>query len=769
MSGAETIEGELQYVGKSVKKKDAFQKVTGYAKYTADLPMHRALTICTLRSPVPHARIRSIDTSRALALPGVKAVLTHENTTDVLYNSYWREPADDDRLLPDERAFTPIARHVGDRIAAVAATTRDIAEAALELIEVDYEQLPVVGDPEEALKPGAPLVNGDTNLLKHIEWGHGSVAEGFGECDLILEDVFETHAVAHTPMETHVYAADYDVHSGRLTVWTSTQGVHNIRILLAKILDMPLTRIRVIKPFTGGSFGGKNDLFDEIVVALMAMEVKRPVRLTLTRSEEFLSTRTRHANRMYLKLGFKKDGTLHARELRAFLNAGGYSAASPKVTMTTGHRWIMLYRTPHVRYEGIAAYTNFPVAGAFRGFGTPQQTFAMEILMDRAAEKLGLDALELRAKNHVQVGDWDEMSKITIQSCGLEECMRRGAEAVGWKEKRGKRHQEGPKVRGVGMGIGTHNTGVKPFVNEITGAILKLNEDGTVNIAVGACDLGQGSDTILAQMAGEVLGVDPERIDVFNGDTDFCPYDNGTHSSRQAYMAGNAVRMAAEEARDQLLSAVAGEMEAAPEDLACAGGKVFVKSAPSRFMTFEDAAMYAIHCDKNVMVMGRGTFAPVTNCPPFLAQFAEVEVDTETGEVKVLKLVCAHDLGRAINPQICEGQIEGGVSQGVGYTLIEDMAIDPETCLPQGASLVDYRIACSEDMPDETISLIVESDEPTGPWGAKGLAEPALVAIAPAIANAIIDATGVSLRSLPIKAERLLALIRETAGAETSR
>ncbi len=753
--------GDLRFIGKPIRKKDAFLKVTGHAKYTSDLPMQRALTIRILRSPVPHARIAKIDASKALELPGVKVVLTHENTPDVLYNSYWREPVDDDRLLPDERAFSPVVRHVGDRVAAVSATTPHIAEEALELIEVEYEPLPVVGDPEEALKPGASPIHGDTNLLKHVEWGVGDAKKGFQESELILEDSFETHVVQHMPMETHTYAGAYDAHSGRLTIWTSTQGVHNIRILLGKVLNIPLTRIRVIKPFTGGSFGGKNDLFDEIVVALMAMESGRPVRLSLTRWEEFVGTRTRHANRFYLKLGFKSDGTLHARELRAYLNAGGYSAASPKVTMTTGHRWMMLYRTPHVRYEGIAAYTNFPVAGAFRGFGTPQQTFAMELLMDRAAEKLGMDAVDLRLKNHVRVGDYDEMSKITIESSGMEECIRKGADAVGWSEVRGRKIRNGTKVRGVGMGIGTHNTGVKPFVNEVTGAILKINEDGTVNISVGACDLGQGSDTILAQVAAEVLGTDPDRIDVFNGDTEFCPYDNGTHSSRQAYMAGNAVKRAAEEARDQLLGVVAEHLEADPGDLVCADEKVYVQSAPKRAMRFEDAAMHAVHCDKNEMIMGRGTFAPVTNCPPFLAQFAEVEVDTETGEVEVLKLVCAHDIGRAINPQICEGQIEGGAAQGVGYALIEDMVIDPETCLPQNANIVDYRIATSEDMPRETVPIIVESIEPTGPWGAKGLAEPALVAIAPAIANAVIDATGVSVKSLPINSERLLGLLKE--------
>ena len=418
---------DLRYIGKPVKKKDAFVKVTGQARYTADLPMHRALTMRILRSPVPHARIRGIDVSKALAVPGVKAVLTHENTPDVLFNSYWREPVDDDRLPPDERAFSPVVRHVGDRVAAVAATTPQAAEDALHLIKVDYEHLPVIGDPEKALEPDARPIHGDTNLLKHVEWSVGDAEEGFRECDLVLEDSFETHVVQHMPMETHTYAAEHDRHSGRLTVWTSTQGVHNIRILLGKILDMPLTRIRVIKPFTGGSFGGKNDLFDEIVVALMTMETGRPVRLTLTRWEEFVGTRTRHANRFHLKLGFKSDGTLHARTLRAYLNAGGYSAASPKVTMTTGHRWMMLYRTPHVRYEGFAAYTNFPVAGAFRGFGTPQQTFAMEILMDRAAEALEMDALELRLKNHVRAGDFDEMSKITIESSGMEECIRKGA------------------------------------------------------------------------------------------------------------------------------------------------------------------------------------------------------------------------------------------------------------------------------------------------------------------------------------------------------
>jgi xanthine dehydrogenase molybdenum-binding subunit len=755
----------LDVVGRSIVKPDAWAKTTGRAVYLDDLRLPRMLTAKVLRSPYPHARVVRIDTAAAEAVPGVRAIIHRFNTPSVKFNSYWREPVDSDRLPDDEALFNDKARYVGDRVAAVAADSPEAAAKALELIDVDYEHLPCVTDPFDALKPDAPLIHEErgTNVLKRVEWHFGNVEEGFARSDLIVEDDFTTQIVQHASIETHGCIADFDRASGRLTVWSSTQGVHNVRVLLGKVLEMPLNRIRVLQPFVGGGFGGKNDLFEEPVAALLSLRAGRPVRLVFTREEEFLASRTRHANRFHLKVGVSRDGLLVARELRATVNAGGYSAPSPKIALTTGHRWIMLYRSPHVRYEGVAVYTNAPVGGAFRGFGTPQQTFATETLFDRIAIELGLDPVEFRRRNMVRRGDWDPTSKITIQSCELEACLDMGAAAIGWADKRGKRTRRGTKVRGVGCAIGTHNTGVKPFVNELGAAMFKLNEDGTASVLIGGCDIGQGLTTICAQIAAEVIGCAPEDVNVISGDSDACPYDIGTHSSRQAFITGNAVRLAADEARKQLVAVAADMLEAAADDVEIRDRKVFVRGTPARSLALRDVSMEAIHRNDNVQVMGRGSFAPDTNCPPFMAQFAEVEVDTDTGAVEIVQVVGAHDAGRAINPQIVEGQIEGGIAQGIGYALMEELVL--EDGVPVNPHFVDYKLPCATDVGTIT-SIIVDGFEPAGPFGAKGVGEPALVATAPAIANAIRDATGVTLNELPMTAERVFRALRRTVSKE---
>ena len=646
-------------------------------------------------------------------------------------------------------------------MAAIAATSLEIAEEAANLIDVEYEELAIVCDPIKALEAGAPQIHPEGNLIKEVEWAYGDLVKGFNEADFIMEDDFETQLVQHAPLETHTYSATYDQASSKLCVWSSTQGVHNIRVLLGKLLNMPLSNVRVIQPTVGGGFGGKNDLFEEIVVALLAKATARPVKLVFTREEEFIATRTRHANKFHLKIGVKNDGTITARELTAYINAGAYATASPKVTLTTGHRWLMLYNTENVRYKGYCAYTNIPVGGAFRGFGTPQQSFANEVLLDRIADEIGVDPLEIRLKNLVKTGDYDRTSQITIQSCGLEDCLRQGSEAIGWSEKRGKRIRRGSKVRGVGCGVGTHNSGVKHFVNELGAAFVKLNEDCSLNVIVGAIDIGQGSDTVMGQIAAEIFSIDSSMVKVFSGDSDICPYDMGTHSSRQTYVSGNAVKLAAEEAREQFLMALAEAKGLEQSNLYLADGQVWDKVQAKAVMTVGDAAMLVMHNPKNYQIMGRGSFAPVTNAPPFLAHFAEVEVDTETGQVEVLQIVAAHDLGLPINPLIVSGQIEGGVVQGIGCTMSEELVIDQSTGQVLNPNFIDYKIPSALDIPKQIQTLVALTNEPTGPFGAKGLGEPVLVGVAPAIANAIRDAIGVEINTLPITSEKVLKVIRD--------
>ncbi len=751
----------LSTVGQSIPQLDNVAKAIGMAKYTADLQIPGMLYAKVLRSPLPHARILNIDTGKAEQLPGVKAVICHKNVPRVAYNSYYREPIDEERLPADEYIFDEKVRYVGDKVAAVAATSLDIAEEALELIEVEYEELPFVLDPLEALAPDAPKIHDvENNLVKEVQWDVGNIEKGFAEADYIFENSYRTQMQQHAPLEPHSNIAQIGS-NGKLHIISTTQGTFNVRVLLGKILNMPLNKIRVTRPHIGGGFGGKNDLFDEILSALLAIKTKRPVRLVNTREEEFSSTRVRHCHVIDLKYGVKKDGTFVAREMKALLNTGAYAAAGGKVTLTTGHRWIMLYRTPHVRYVGKCLYCNTPVAAAMRGFGTPQQSFATESMIDEIAEKLGIDPVEIRLKNHRRVGDFDPISKITLGSVGIPECLTRGAEAMEWTKKRKAKKGKGRYRRGVGVALGTHNTGVKPFVNELSSAFIKVNEDGSFNLLTGVVDLGQGSDTVLAQIAAEVLGVPIEDISVVDpGDTDSTPYDMGTHSSRQTYLGGMAVKMAAEEAKSQLIDEAAKRLEASREDLEMRDRKIYVKGSPSASISLADVAVGLIHGDVTHQVMGRGSFSPVTNAPPFEVHFAEVEVDTETGAIKVIKFVAAHDLGKIVNPLLSEGQVQGGVHMGIGYTFWEGIQMDPKTGQYLNLNLTDYKVASPVDMPPVVV-ILVESNEPTGPFGAKGLGEPAMVPTAPAIANAIYDAIGIRFRQLPITREKVFEAIQK--------
>lgn len=759
-------DGALQVVGRSVRKNDALAKVTGQARYTGDLKLPGMLHARLLRSPYAHARIRSIDTSRAEALPGVAAVLTHHNTPAKLFaQSEYTATAPEGAPPPDQRIFDDKVRYAGEAVAAVAAVDLDTAAAALALIEVDYEPLPVVTDPLAALQPGAPVVNdriGQGNLAMHIPLYFGDIEQGFAAADFIVERRVFTSRQKHVQTEPYTCVASYD-EQGCLTVYTPNQTPHPVRKQLAQLFDLPMSRVRVVTPAIGGAFGGRVGLVAEYYAVALTLAARRPVRLEFSRMEDFIGTEARHPKIVDIRIGAKADGTLTAIHVTSHANAGAYVSQSPDVTAVGGLFALRPYRCANRAFDGYVIYTNCPVAGAYRGFGSPQTYFALEQAIDEVAERAGIDPLEYRLRHTVQAGETDQWTGLEIKSSGFDECVRQGAAAIGWAEKRGRKRRNGPWQHGVGAAAIMWVSGtacLHPGMVEGSMATLRLNLDGTVDVCSGATDLGTGIGTTLAQIAAEELGIDVHAVRVVLGDTDVTPFDAGAHASRTLFNAGNAVVRAAADARTQMFAVAAELLEADPSDLEMAGGQIAVRGAPQRAVSLESVAMAAYR--QLTEVIGKGA-APQSNAPPYCAHFAEVAVHAETGQVRLIKYVAVHDVGRAINPQIVEGQIEGGVFHGIGYALAEDLQVDAETGSVLNASFMDYKFLTADDMP-ELVTIVLETPDPNGPYGAKGIGEPSLPPVAAAIANAVYDAVGVRPDRVPMTAERILTALRQKGG-----
>ncbi len=751
-------------IGQRVPRPDAYEKAAGAAKYTADIQLPGMLHAKILRSPYAHARVSRIDTSRAEALPGVVKILTRDNTPRVPFTNTEYDVTTYHCLTPsDQVLFDDKARYAGEPVAAVAAVSPAVAEAALELIEVDYESLPAVFDPEEAMSSGAPLVH-DTvahNVCAHIPMVKGNVDQGFGEAAQIIEQRFRTSKQKHAQTEPWSCVADYDA-TGRLTVWTPSQTPHPVRIKLAKLFAIPSNQVRVVSPAIGGAFGGRVGFVGEPWCAALALAARRPVKLEFSRAEDFFGTESRAPVIIDLKIGFKNDGSLTAIQCRSVHNAGPYATQSIDVTGVHGCLITRLYYCPNTRYDGYTVYTNTPLSGAYRGFGGPQAFFALESMMDMIAGKIGMDPIELRSRNHLRNGDIDPWTKLPVTSCGLEECLKKGAEAIGWAEKRGKAKAQNEQIikRGVGAGCVMWVSGTAKLHDgmiEGSAAWIRLNLAGTFTLTSGSTDLGTGCRTTLAQVAAEVLGVELDDVTVILGDTDITPFDAGAHASRTMFVTGNAVRNAAGELKKQICRVAAQALEVPEDSLEIKGRTVRVMpSAGSGEISLSDLALRAYY--QSTELAGYGV-AQQTNAPPFGAQFAEVEVNTETGEVRVIKVVAAHDAGRAINPTIVEGQIEGALHHGIGYALTEDLVIDPETGSALNPTYMDYKLLTAADMP-EVVPIIVEQPDELGPFGAKGIGEPGMVPTAAAIANAVYDATGVRVTELPLTPERVYRALR---------
>jgi carbon-monoxide dehydrogenase large subunit len=767
----------LESVGRSPVRLDAWEKVTGRTVYVVDLKLRGMLYAKVLRSPLPHARIACVDAEKAKTLVGVTAVVTGRD-----FPSLFGATIQDQHFLAIEKV-----RFVGDPVAAVAAIDLDTAEEALSLIKLELEPLPALFDPVESMGPEAVLIHkdlslyalapgifpiGGTNICNHFKLRKGDTEKGFGESEMVLEDTYTTQMVQHAHLEPHASIAQVD-HSGKIIVWSNTQTPHFNRKALAIALRLPLHKVRLIVAPVGGGFGGKSYLKAEpICVALALKAGGRPVKLVYTREEEFGSAPVRHPTRTRCKTGMKKDGTWLAQEMEVIFDTGAYADIGPRVCRNAGFSAAGPYKIPNVRIDSYCVYTNKPVGGAFRGFGIPQVTWAVESHLDMMAEKLGIDPVELRLRNAAEEGSLSATGQV-LHSVGLKETVRQAAERIGWG-------RDQKPFRGKGIAC-MHKSTVTP---SSSAAYVRLNEDGSAILMCSAVEMGQGVSTALAQIVSEELSIPVEKISVISPDTDVTPYDMATVSSRSIFFVGNAVHRAAADAREQLLEIAADILEADVRDLEIRSGKVFVRGIPEKALAIAEIPLGEAFyvgtrgCGKGRPVLGRGVF-DVRDATPldpetgqgknpsafwmYATQAAEVEVDPCSGRLKVLRIASAHDVGKPINPRLIEGQIQGALAMGIGTTLFEQMELEEGKVM--NPSFTDYRIPSALDVP-EMIPIIVEEPHREGPYGAKGLGEPALAPTAAAIANAIYAASGVRIKDLPITAEKILEGLKKRRGDE---
>jgi len=760
-----SADAELTIVGRSVKRTDTLEKVTGQARYAGDLALPGMLHGKIKRSTIAHATIKRIDASKALALKGVKAVLTHENVPRVLH--YGSPHPRSASVTKDQYILDRKVRYWGEGVAAVAAISEEIADEALALIEVEYEPLPAVFTLEEAMAEDAPQIHDNglsgNDVLPPVVVSRGDVAKGFAEADLILEG--EYHLGRPTPayMEPNVCVCRWDG-NGKLTVWSSTQTAFMVRGALSEVLGVPLNKVRVIVDHMGGGFGAKQDLFQhEFLCALLAKNTARPVRMEFSRKETFLGGRSRHPGVVWLKQGFSKSGAITARQARLTLNSGAYGSHGPGVTNVGTAALTSLYRCENVDLVGRCVYTNSPIAGAFRGYGVVQTYYALDLQMDEAAERLGFDPAEFKLQNAVREGDIAP-SNHPVVGHGLEDCIRRGMAETDWLRVRKRARQDGVKRRGWGVGCEMHGSSAYPGIKEQGNAVVKMNEDGTVTLLTGTAGLGTGAHTALSQIVAEEIGVPFEAVSVVQGDTDVVPWDIGAFASHTTYMGGRAAQIAAAEVKRQVLDHVAPKLGARPEDCVIRDG-VILAVGTNRSISLREAVAPAKGMPA-AQLIGVGTYSPRKSYS-FAAHFVEVEVDTETGEIAVIQVVPVHEIGRVIHPIAAQGQIEGGIQQGIGHTLSEDYQIDMKTGRSLNPSFVDYKMPLAMDMPPIRTIILETAPDPGGPYGAKGVGEDPIIAIGPAIANAVAHAIGVRFRHYPITPEQVLAALREKkSGAE---
>jgi 4-hydroxybenzoyl-CoA reductase subunit alpha len=748
-------------IGKNMPRVDAFAKVTGEAKFTADIELPRMLVGKILRSPFPHARIRNVDVSRALALPGVKAVVTGKDT----YGEKWGvfRYTQDQQFLPTDKV-----RYFGEEVAGVAAADEETALEALERIRVDYEELPAVFDPMEALAPGAPLIHEEfpQNINVHVAINVGDIEEGFARSHYVREDTFTAAEESYFQGEPYAVIARFDL-DGNLEMWMPNAGPHMKAKPLSNALRIPLHKVRVRKITIGGAFGGRSEIAPaDFICALLAQKSRRPVKIVYSREENTVCTRQGHAMITTIRTGVDPQGRVLARDVTCYMDGGAYSSTGPIATSVPFLCMEQAYKMDNVRYNGYRIYTNKPIRGMIRVHG---RGFAcgVDSQLDVIAEHLSMDPMDIRLINAREAGEHTP-TRSRVASCGMKETILQAARKARWKEKRGKL----PPYRGIGMGCNSVQTGFPMGIRGGSQALIKFNEDGGATVISGVVDNGQGNDNMLVQIAAEELGLRPEDIQLVTADTEVTPSDPGAYSQVSTFIGGQAVRNAAQDARGKLFQIASEAMEARVEDLVARDRKIFVKGSPDKALPIQKAIRMALAKGKNVS--GEGSYWPkvdpkrewVSNpfgqmCEAFSfgTTIAEVEVDPETGKVKVLEVVAAQDVGFALNPRVLEGQFEGSVAMGgQGGMLSEYHFWDKGRVL--NPTQLEYKVPLAGDMP-RIQTILVESMDPGGPYGAKEAGMSIAMSAAQAYAAAVSDAVGVVFKDYPLTPDKILKAIQE--------
>ena len=778
-------------IGKSYRRLDYETKVTGRAHYLADIQVPGMCHGRILRSPLPHARIKKITTAEARKVPGVLAVITRDDILrDTGIEPYYGPVFKDQTIVAVEKA-----RHVGDPVAAVAALSTDAADEALRLIDVEYEELPAVLNIEDAIKPSPVLVHESvripesgfadlaelkpvdgSNICTHFKLSRGDIQKGFAAADQIFEDTFTLPATQHCFLEAHACIAAVEP-GGRITVWATTQNPFVVRTQLANIFKVPVSKVRVIVPYLGGGYGGKVYPKIEPITAALALKAQRPVRVVLSREEVFYTV-TKHAASIRMKTGVKNDGRLVARECEIYLDTGAYAEIGPRVAKKSGYTAAGPYRIPNLKIDSYSIYTNKPPAGAFRGFGVSQSAWAVESQMDIIAAALKIDPLALRKTNGYDEGD-KFVTEETLSAIGLKECLDEVARSIGWEQRQFNGSTvQGSTVQEPALSSSKGSTGenikkgkglacmIKATITpSISCAVIKMNEDASLSIYAGTVEMGQGSETTLAQIAGKELGIALDRVQVLGVDTDVVPYDLTTSSSRSTFHMGKAVQLAARQIQLQLKQIVSQEYGIAEDQISLVDGKIRL---PESVLEYSEVMHKRFGMPGGTLI-GEGQLKTSvkneygeksTSAFWFVsAGAAEVEVDTETGKIKLLNYATAVDVGRAISPLGCRQQLAGAAITGIGQAMFEEIAYDNGQLI--NPNLVDYVLPSLGDMPPVIDSIAVEVPDRNGPFGAKGIGESALIPVAPAIANAVYDACGVRIKDLPIKAEKIFLALQD--------
>ena len=753
-------------VGNNMVRVDAIEKVTGGAKYTADLEPKGLLVAKVVRSTIANGVVKSFDLEEALAVPGVVKIVTCFDVPDIQFptpgHPWSVETAHQD--IADRKLLNTRVRVYGDDIAAVIAEDEIAANRAARLVKAEYEEYEPMLTVEAAMAEGATVLHEEKpgNVIAHSSFvvGEGTYKEAVeGEDVVEIDHVYETQSVQHCHIETPISFAYME--KGRIVVTTSTQIPHIVRRVISQALGIPAGEIRVIKPYIGGGFGNKQDVLYEPLNAFLCTQVGgRGVRMEISREETLACTRVRHAIKCHVKAAVKKDGTLVARKFEAYSNQGGYASHAHAIVANTSNEFKQIYHDEKtLESDAYTVYTNITTGGAMRGYGIPQAAFAAECMADDLAAAIHMDPLEFRMKNCMPEGYVDPHTHVACNTYGLKECMEKGRNYIHWDEKRKEyENQTGPVRKGIGMAIFCYKTGVYPISLETASCRMILNQDGSMQLQMGATEIGQGADTVFTQMAAETTGITEDRVHILSTqDTDITPFDTGAYASRQTYVSGMAVKKAGLIFKDKILDYAAYMLDKEKDSMDIRNNVVVDKESGEKLLDMAELATTAFYSlDRSIHITAEATSHCKDNTFATGACFAEVEVDMLLGKVKVTNIVNVHDSGTLINPKLAEAQVHGGMSMGLGYGLSEELLVDEKTGRPLNNNLLDYKLPTSMDTPDLHVQF-VELDDPTGPFGNKALGEPPAIPVAPAIRNAVLNATGVAVDSLPLDPQKLVA------------